>query len=34
MKLEESMGGDDSELARMCYELAGKHFTIGKIKFR
>jgi hypothetical protein len=33
MKLEESMAGEDSELAGMCSELAGTHFTIRKIKF-
>jgi hypothetical protein len=31
MKLEESMVGEDSEPARMCSELAGTHFMIGKI---
>jgi hypothetical protein len=33
MKLEESMAGEDSEPEKMCSELAGTHFTIGKIKF-
>ncbi len=31
MKLEESMVGEDSEPEEMCSELAGTHFTIGKI---
>jgi hypothetical protein len=34
MKLEELMAGEDSELAGMCFKLAGTHFTMGKIKFR
>jgi hypothetical protein len=34
MKLEEPMVGDDSEPEKMCSELVGTHFTIGKIKFR
>jgi hypothetical protein len=34
MKAEELMTGEDSELAGRCYELAGTHFRIGKIKFR
>jgi hypothetical protein len=34
MKLEESMAGEDSEQEKMCSELAGTHFTIGKIKFQ
>jgi hypothetical protein len=34
MKLEESMEGEDSEPEKTCSELAGTHFTIGKIKFR
>jgi hypothetical protein len=33
MTLEELMVGEDSELEETCYELAGTHFTIGKIKF-
>jgi hypothetical protein len=33
MKLEESMVGEDSKPAGTCSELAGTHFTIGKIKF-
>jgi hypothetical protein len=33
MKLEESMVGEDSELAGTCSELAGTNFTIRKIKF-
>jgi hypothetical protein len=33
MKLEELMAGEDSELEETCSELAGTHFTIGKIKF-
>jgi hypothetical protein len=33
MKLEELMAGEDSELVELCSELAGTHFTIGKIKF-
>jgi hypothetical protein len=33
MKSEESMAGEDSELEETCLELAGTHFTIGKIKF-
>ncbi len=27
------MAGEDSEPEKMCSELAGTHFTIGKIKF-
>jgi hypothetical protein len=34
MKLEEAMAGEDSEPEKTCSELAGTHFTIGKIKFR
>jgi hypothetical protein len=34
MKLEESMAGEDSKPEKTCSELAGTHFTIGKIKFR
>jgi hypothetical protein len=34
MKSEELMAGEDSEPEKMCSELAGTHFTIGKIKFR
>jgi hypothetical protein len=34
MKSEELMAGEDSEPAGTCSELAGTHFTIGKIKFR
>ncbi len=34
MKLEEWMVGEDSEPEKMCSELAGTHFMIGKIKFR
>jgi hypothetical protein len=34
IKLEESMVGEDSEPAGTCFELAGTHFTIEKIKFR
>jgi hypothetical protein len=34
MKLEESMAGEDSEPKETCSELAGTHFTIGKIKFQ
>jgi hypothetical protein len=34
MILEESMAGEDSEPEETCSELAGTHFTIGKIKFR
>jgi hypothetical protein len=34
MKLEESMVGKDSEPEETCSELAGTHFTIGKIKFQ
>jgi hypothetical protein len=33
MKSEELMAGEDSEPAGTCSELAGTHFTIGKIKF-
>jgi hypothetical protein len=33
MKMEELMAGEDSELEETCSELAGTHFTIGKIKF-
>jgi hypothetical protein len=32
MKSEESMAGEDSELAGTCFELAGTHVTIGKNK--
>ena len=32
MKSEELMAGEDSELEKTCSELAGTHFTIGKIK--
>jgi hypothetical protein len=34
MKLEKSMAGEDSEPEKACSELAGTHFTIGKIKFQ
>jgi hypothetical protein len=34
MKSEELMAGEDSKLKEMCSELAGTHFTIGKIKFQ
>jgi hypothetical protein len=34
MKSEQSMAGEDSEPEKMSSELAGTHFTIGKIKFR
>jgi hypothetical protein len=34
MKSEESMAGEDSEPEETCSELAGTHFTIGKINFR
>jgi hypothetical protein len=34
MKSEESMAEEDSEPEKTCSELAGTHFTIGKIKFR
>jgi hypothetical protein len=33
MKSEYSMAGEDSEPEKMYSELAGTHFTIGKIKF-
>jgi hypothetical protein len=33
MKPEESMAGEDSKPEGTCSELAGTHFTIGKIKF-
>jgi hypothetical protein len=33
IKSEELMAEEDSELEKMCSELAGTHFTIGKIKF-
>jgi hypothetical protein len=33
MKSEESMARDDSKPEETCSELAGTHFTIGKIKF-
>jgi hypothetical protein len=32
MKLEEYMAGEDSKPEKMYSELAGTHFTIGKIK--
>jgi hypothetical protein len=32
MTLEEKMAGEDSKLEKMCSELAGTHFTIGKNK--
>jgi hypothetical protein len=34
MKSEELMAGEDTKPEKMCSELAGTHFTIGKIKFR
>jgi hypothetical protein len=34
MKLEELMVREDSKPEKMCSELAGTHFTIGKIKFQ
>ncbi len=34
MKSEQSMAGEDSEPEKTSSELAGTHFTIGKIKFR
>jgi hypothetical protein len=34
IKLEELMAGEDSKPEKMCLELAGTHFTIGKIKFQ
>ncbi len=34
MKSEELMVGEDSEPEETCSELAGTHFTIGKIKIR
>jgi hypothetical protein len=33
MKSEESVAGEDSKLAGTCFELAGTHFIIKKIKF-
>jgi hypothetical protein len=33
MKLEELMVREDFEPKETCSELAGMHFTIGKIKF-
>jgi hypothetical protein len=34
MKSEELMAGEDYEPEKTCSELAGTHFTIGKIKFQ
>ncbi len=34
MKLDESMVGEDFELAGMYSNSAGTNFTIGKMKFR
>jgi hypothetical protein len=34
MKLEELTVGEDSKPEEKCSELAGTHFTIGKIKFQ
>jgi hypothetical protein len=33
MKWKAMMAGEDSRPAGTCYELAGTHFTIRKIKF-
>jgi hypothetical protein len=34
MKMEELMAKEDSESEEKCPELAGTHFTTGKIKFQ
>jgi hypothetical protein len=32
MKLEESIAGEDSEMKKLCSELAGTNFMIGEKK--
>jgi len=34
MKSEQLMAGEDSKLEKTSSEMAGTHFTIGKIKFQ